>query len=479
MNPTLTREQELAKLQADPNFAGGTFYGRTPGGIVDLSNQQVAQPAPQPTPVQPTAPVTPQQQATAPLQQPMAAPAPAAPAAPQTPAKAYTVQAGDSLAKIATKFGVPITEISGYRSGDPNKIYPGETLTIGKQPAPTAPTTPTGGQPPTDGFSMDGMTPEANILSEYKIDPKLLQFGFQTNPTKTIKDLVSEIMQVTGLPDAKAQIEEISSNIEVLENERDREIDEINDNPFISAGTKRARIEKIQDKYEKRIANRVNRLQLIQGAYDDARQEAQFVATTAINLYDKNRDFEQGRLEFLMEQAEKQVAAKSKLNPGFELSPGQSRFEYNDETGQYEQIASVAPRPTSRSKSGSGSGSGTAGGGYTPQEERKLRAAGINPADTASADAFLYQNTLVNAKLSVEDLRKVANGLIGLVGKEKGKQFKTLDEAKSAITQGGTIEVNGKKVQLTKLQKETIVAQMEAEAQKNKPLFRKLFTFGN
>lgn len=30
----------------------------------------------------------------------------------------------------------------------------------------------------------------------------------------------------------------------------------------------------------------------------------------------------------------------------FELSPGQERYEYNPETGEYEQIASVAPKPT-------------------------------------------------------------------------------------------------------------------------------------
>ena len=36
---------------------------------------------------------------------------------------------------IARRFGVSISQITGYRSGDPDKIYPGEKLTIGETPS--------------------------------------------------------------------------------------------------------------------------------------------------------------------------------------------------------------------------------------------------------------------------------------------------------------------------------------------------------
>ena len=51
--------------------------------------------------------------------------------APATTTKTYTVQSGDTLSGIAAKFGVSTSQISGYRSGNPNVIYPGEVLTIG------------------------------------------------------------------------------------------------------------------------------------------------------------------------------------------------------------------------------------------------------------------------------------------------------------------------------------------------------------
>ena len=51
--------------------------------------------------------------------------------APATKTRTYTVKSGDTLSGIAAKFGVSTSQISGYRSGNPNVIYPGEVLTIG------------------------------------------------------------------------------------------------------------------------------------------------------------------------------------------------------------------------------------------------------------------------------------------------------------------------------------------------------------
>lgn len=42
----------------------------------------------------------------------------------------YTVKSGDTAGAIAKRYGVPLSKISGYRSGNPNRIYVGEVLTI-------------------------------------------------------------------------------------------------------------------------------------------------------------------------------------------------------------------------------------------------------------------------------------------------------------------------------------------------------------
>lgn len=40
----------------------------------------------------------------------------------------YTVRRGDTLSRIAQRNGVSVSAIHGYRSGNPNRIYPGEVL---------------------------------------------------------------------------------------------------------------------------------------------------------------------------------------------------------------------------------------------------------------------------------------------------------------------------------------------------------------
>lgn len=64
------------------------------------------------------------------------APAPTPAPAPQPSGQTYTVQSGDTLSGIAAKFGVGTGQISGYRSGNPNLIHPGEVLTINGGSAP-------------------------------------------------------------------------------------------------------------------------------------------------------------------------------------------------------------------------------------------------------------------------------------------------------------------------------------------------------
>src|SRR3990167_305269 len=50
----------------------------------------------------------------------------------------YEVQKGDTLSQIAQKLGVPMAAISGYKSGNPNLIFPGEVLKIAR-PQQTSP----------------------------------------------------------------------------------------------------------------------------------------------------------------------------------------------------------------------------------------------------------------------------------------------------------------------------------------------------
>lgn len=74
----------------------------------------------------------------------------------------YTVSPGDNLSKIAAKYGVSINQITGYRSGNPNLIYPGEVLNIGGSATPSTPSVPK----PTSTVTTPGLTPQPTLAPQ-------------------------------------------------------------------------------------------------------------------------------------------------------------------------------------------------------------------------------------------------------------------------------------------------------------------------
>lgn len=295
----------------------------------------------------------------------------------------YQVKTGDTIGAIAKRYGVPTTAVTGFRSQDPNTIFPDEVLEIdetqkvtpqksvadiiasappapmstdpqqpsvagvvaGVPPAPMStqppqPTQPIQPQQPTptaqtvpkepaktvklptgqdvqinergDIVDDTGFTQE-NVLESYGLSPESVDRGFQMNPYGILSDLVSQVMGSLGLPDVRDNLTTLSNEIESVANERDAEIAKIQDNPWISAGSKSERIQKIQDKYELKIANRQNKLTLLQNSYQDARQQAQFAVTTAVGLYDKQRTFDYNTIKDTLDREEKRLEAERKL----------------------------------------------------------------------------------------------------------------------------------------------------------------------
>ena len=67
----------------------------------------------------------------------------------------YVVRSGDTLSGIGQRLGIDWRGLTGYRSGNPNLIYPGEVLNYG---APAPPPPPAPAAPPAPNFS--------NVLSQ-------------------------------------------------------------------------------------------------------------------------------------------------------------------------------------------------------------------------------------------------------------------------------------------------------------------------
>lgn len=130
--------------------------------------------------------------------------------------------------------------------------------------------------------------------------------SYDTNPIKTIKDYITEIMSAMGVTDYKDKITGIAKEVEDLENKRDDEIQAENDNPWLTEGVRRDRVNKITNKYESRLKNKVDYLTLLNNTLDDARQEAQFIASNAIDMYNADRNYQLDVLQ-LTQKAEQNL----------------------------------------------------------------------------------------------------------------------------------------------------------------------------
>ncbi len=161
-------------------------------------------------------------------------------------AQTYVVQPGDTLSALASKFGVSVSDISGYKSGDPNKIGVGENLNIGSAPIPAANSAPLSGlgspaytPPPvttptaSEGLigtsksiqdSISALTPEVNQ------EAKDIQNTYQQLFSKEKER--SNLYQSEGVNTAKQELDQINQTMQANEQAYIAKVDKIrNSNP--------------------------------------------------------------------------------------------------------------------------------------------------------------------------------------------------------------------------------------------------------
>jgi LysM repeat protein len=197
-------------------------------------------------------------------QAPVQAVQPTSPAVNLTSPNSYTVKQGDTLSKIAGMYGVPVGSISGYKSGNPNLIYPGEQLSIGGKAIGGTGTA--GADSYTDALSKEMDTSWTkqkdypDIITSLKGDIDIAQRSREESKKKLedarIKMFDDEYSK-QGLGDVKGQIEQSDSEINRLRQERDNAILKTRRNPNVSAGVLAGEVGKITDYYNSNINNEI------------------------------------------------------------------------------------------------------------------------------------------------------------------------------------------------------------------------------
>lgn len=212
---------------------------------------------------QTTQPIQPQATATQPAPQPTS----------------YVVKSGDTLSMIAQKFGFQDykqANITGFRSGDPNLIFPGETLTIGAQATPQT-----------------TVVPPADItqLSETQPTDIFAQLGIPTSFTDTsLDDIIEKLSSQFGLTDVNEELSKLNSDFA-------DKVQAVNDNPWLSEALRSKKIVQEQDKYETKKQGLVEQLRL--------RQD---VIGKAIDLYQSEKEYKKDLLFKALDLRQKQLS---------------------------------------------------------------------------------------------------------------------------------------------------------------------------
>ena len=113
----------------------------------------------------------------------------------------------------------------------------------------------------------------------------------------------------------------------------------------------------------------------------------------------------------------------------------------------------------------------TSSGGYSDQEERRLREAGIDPTNISASDRYLYGDNIIagdSKQITPDKLVSLAGALASsVVDKDLAKSkpdeyFADIDELISTLQSGKTVEIDGKQVELKDSQLNVLVSELEA-----------------
>lgn len=233
-------------------------------------------------------------------------------AAPTAEAKDQVIQgegltSTQNLSYVGTEYeqldknGQPTGVVRKAKTG--NAFYKAADGTILERPKILSPLAKQPGQ--AQGVSAD------DLLSGYGVSAN--PDDFLSNPLGSFQDVYSKILSSLGAPEAKSFINDIQKQIKDLDAKYADDAAAIDENPWLSESLRTRKQKALADKYDLKKSQLTAQFQLAESVYDDAVQQAQYVATTTLNQYNQERQFQQEELHFQIEQANKKLEAEQNL----------------------------------------------------------------------------------------------------------------------------------------------------------------------
>lgn len=177
------------------------------------------------------------------------------------PPQEYVVKPGDTLNAIAQRLGVAPSSITGYRSGNPNRIAIGESLQVSKMPG--TPSTITSAPLASNSTGQTGATTPTTSTGK--------------TPFQNVMDTYTQVYQELGLGNLKSRYKDALKEIDSIQTELNDKISDVNNNPWLSSSSRSDQVNKLKEKYAPRLDAATHLASLVEALAKEGEQTAQFL----------------------------------------------------------------------------------------------------------------------------------------------------------------------------------------------------------
>lgn len=281
-----------------------------------------------------------------------AIPATGAPATTPESVASHVVKAGDTLSQIAARFGTTVGALAQANGiTDPNRIRVGQVINIGGTPIAGGSGTPVGGSPAAPGAAPiaipqgplttaeiarlakqageAGMSADSfvSLLSQNskatgaqveeirtKLGiPNLVDETFKTPEKSTIQQY-RELYDLSGLRDIQTKISEVDARINSKRADLVKATGELNNNPWVSQGTRQGRLKNLQELAFADINNDLEQKKQYEDVYDRGVTEIERQLGYITQDEETQDKLNVEKLNYLLNEAERQGGALEQDN---------------------------------------------------------------------------------------------------------------------------------------------------------------------
>lgn len=264
---------------------------------------------------------------------------------------------------------------------------------------------------------------KTELYDKYGIED--LEDKFDDRPEQTFEEIYESAYETSGLGDLKTEMNDLRKKIADAEENRDEALADINENPWLPEASRVGRAKRVQDMAQRELDRLVNQLTLADTMYARGKEEAESVATRALQTFQREREWTKEELNYYIQRADADLEAKLAIQA---TEAEKERFRYYPEYLKgfkpEEDLLSVSEAKALGVPYGTTKAQAAAMGKVPTGAEKKSF---LSNEDYKSLTAIGVPKVVADAIMIAlnegQDLEPIRLGLAEIYGKDKGYRY--------------------------------------------------------